>query len=281
MGVLSLSGLSQAQTTALAAGNFALVVPALLGGSPKGIQPATTFNADGTPQPVQPAFLFQYEGENKTTLESDITDHYIEDNTAIQDQIALHPIIVSTHGFIGELNDVPSGALAGVLGAARIITDKLQGVSGYAPGLSKAAQNVYNTAAQTYQTAQSIYNSAKSVLDSIQGNTATQGLQAQAYLKFKTWWQNRQLFNVQTPWEYIRNVAIQSLVATQSESTNAITDFFVTFKQITFVSSNLEPSLGSALYNAATGQVAIGAPQTGIPNPSVGSPLWLSTVGSQ
>lgn len=280
MGNLNVASIGQIQAGALAAGNLALVVPALLGGTPLGYQPIAGVNPDGSIQPVQPPFLFHYEGENKVTLESDITDHYVETNSPIEDSITLHPKLISVHGFIGELNNIPSGALSGVLAAAKTVTDKLQGVSAYAPKLSTTATSVYNQAAQAYSTFNSVVNSGSSVLDAINGNNPAQGKQAQAFLQFENWRDNRQLFNVQTPWRLYKNFAILSLTATQDEKTSMITDFLIVFKQMTFTSVNTitnisnipsipttttftQPALGSSLQNAAVAQPSLAAPTSG------------------
>ncbi len=287
---LNVAAIGQIQAGALAAGNLALIVPALLGGKPVGYQPLAGLDPDGNVQPIQPAFLFHYEGENKAVLESDITDHYIESNTPIEDMIALHPIIISVHGFIGELNDVPEAGLVGsIQSAAKTVVNKLQGVSAYAPVLSTTATNVYNQASQAYSTANSLYNSGSAIVDSIKGNTPTQGKQAQAYLQFKKWWLARQLFNVQTPWEIAHNYAIKTLTVTQTDKTNTVTEFMVEFKQMQFTSVNTVlsntnipsiPNSKNALTPAALGSSAglstlpstpsLGAGDTA----TLGSPLY-------
>ena len=55
----------------------------------------------------QRGFLFNILGEEVVTLTADATDHYVEDNSAIQDHIALKPITITLHGYIGEVNNVP------------------------------------------------------------------------------------------------------------------------------------------------------------------------------
>src|ERR1700729_4349756 len=119
----NISALSQVTTAATALSNLILVSPQ----STIGYQPQNAPLANGSPTQPPPSLLFHYEGEQVVSLQSDITDHYIEDNTALQDQIALKPEEVTTHGFIGELNDVAPPILA----AVQAIADKLTVIDAY------------------------------------------------------------------------------------------------------------------------------------------------------
>lgn len=193
-----------------------------------------------------PALLFNYEGEQTATLTSDITDHYVESNTAIQDMITLRPEVITTHGFIGELNDVAPAALE----LAQTAASKLTVISAYTPVLSTTALLAYNQAFQAYQIAKNALSSAVSAWSSLSGSGGTSvvgssGLQSssnqnqqQSYFQqFYGYWFNRTLFTVQTPWAIFQNMAIAELRAIQDESTNTITDFQVTFKMIRIAST--------------------------------------------
>jgi hypothetical protein len=216
-----------------------------------GYQPTPAATAPAS-SPLQsaappPAFVFHYEGENTATLDSDITDHYVEDNTAIQDQIGLSPVMITTQGFIGELNnilDLPSGAAGQIVATA---VSKLSPLAQYAPGLSVTAQNAYNEAFYAYQLAQSLANTAVSTWSSITGTGGesvigpnglalqpNQSKQQTAFQSFFGYWSTRTLFTVQTPWAVFENMAIKSLKAIQSHETRMITDFEITFKQMRF-----------------------------------------------
>src|SRR5271170_7629799 len=117
---MSTASLSTATTGITALSNLIVVSPQ----STTGYQPQNPPSASGVISTAQqpPAILFHYEGEQTVALESDITDHYIEDNTAIQDQIALKPVMITTHGFIGELNDVPPSFLSLLQSASQKLT---------------------------------------------------------------------------------------------------------------------------------------------------------------
>lgn len=199
-----------------------------------------------------PPLLFHYEGEQTATIESDITDHYVEDNTAIQDQIAIKPVIVTTHGFIGELNDVaPIG-----LQTLQVAANKLVSIGNYTPGLSTTALLAYNEAAFAYQTIAQAANaaiaSARSLTNFITGgssggenvisgtnitNLRGQNLQQSMFQQFFAYQVARTLFTVQTPWAVFQHMAIKSLRAIQDAETDVITDFEVSFKQIRFAST--------------------------------------------
>lgn len=240
--------------------------------------------------------MFHYEGEQTVAIESDITDHFIEDNTAIQDQIALKPEIITTHGFIGELNNIPPPGLSLLKAAA----DRLTVIGAYAPQISETALIAYNTAFLVYQTAKNVANSAVSAWSSISnlvtgdsGQTvigaqgisnvgSVQNKQQTAFQQFYGYWRNRTLFTVQTPWAVFQNMAIQRLRAIQSEETETITDFEVTFKMLRFASTQrVGGGFGiSALDGRAASQASaltdLGT-SSPVPGPSLSS--GLSSMG--
>lgn len=210
--------------------------------------------------PALPTLVFNYEGEQTVSLDSDITDHYIEDNTALQDQIALRPVTITTHGYIGELNDIGPKALQ----VAKTIANKLGAISAYTPALSASALLAYNNAFQAYQTIASAANAGISAVSSISGNGSQQVSKQQSmFQQFYGYWNARFLFTVQTPWAVFPNCAIMSLKAVQDEATNVITDFNVTFKQLQFATTQVTVN-GQGQYNAqASAQVPGGLVPTG------------------
>lgn len=281
-----LSTLSSATTSAQALSNLILVSPQ----QTVGYQPQAQPVKNGNPGQNPPAILFHYEGEQFVAIQSDITDHYIEDNTAIQDQIALRPEEITTHGFIGELNDVAPPALQIV----QQIANKLVTINAYLPEISVTAQIAYNEAFQFYQIAQAVKNSAVSTWGALTGNfgenvigtnglgtafnpatgqvTGSQNKQQVAFQQFYGYWKNRTLFTVQTPWAVFQNMAIKSLRAIQDAETRVITDFEVTFKMIRFASTStvtntLPKSYQGRLQNQASPLVNQG---TSTPIPSIG-----------
>jgi hypothetical protein len=286
----NLSALAPITTTATALSNLILVSPQ----STIGYQPQNPPNPDGTQSIAQPppAFLFHYEGEQSIALESDITDHYIEDNTALQDQIALKPPIISTHGFIGELNDIAPPALAPV----KALADKLTIISAYTPSLSVSALIAYNTAFQLYQVAQNAINSAVSSWSSINGTGGesvisgnssfpiatepNQNKQQQAFQQLFGFWQSRTLFTVQTPWAVFTDMAIKSMRPIQDAETAYITSFEMSFKQIRIAqTSTTAGTIGSNQQGRAALQ-SQGATNLGTSTPVQGPSLATSLTSS-
>ena len=228
-----ISALSQLTLAATALNNLILVTP----NKNIGIQPQ---NKEGKTTP-QESILFNYEGENTVALTSDVTDHFVEDNTAIQDQIALKPVIITTNGFIGELNDIAPPALELLKTAA----DKLVIMSGYLPQVSASAQIAYNTAKTIYDVAKATQRSAVSAWTS-QANKTKQQI---AFEQFYGYWSNRTLFTVQTPWAIFENCVIVSLRAIQSSESNSTSDFEVSFKPMRFAETVVIKNNQSGIYD--------------------------------
>lgn len=244
----SISALSSASTLIGSLTNLLLASPQ----TTQGYQPNNASGPTGLTSllPGPPSILFNYEGEQSINVSSDITDHFIENNTSIQDQIALKPITISTHGFIGELNNVPPPALALIQQAQ----NTLVAIGGYSPTLTLAAQQQYNSAFASYQLVQSATNAAISAVSSISGNSGESVIgsnnsalkplsnqnQQQTYFQLLYgYWQTRTLFTVQTPWAIFQNMAILTLNPVQGGEDRMITDFGVTFKQMNIASTSL------------------------------------------
>lgn len=187
-----------------------------------------TSNRGIQPQLVgAPKFLFNYEGENTVSLESDITDHFVENNTAIQDQIALKPEMITTNGYIGELNDVVPELVQTLKTAA----DKLVLLAALSPTISATANIAYVKALNAFNVASAVARVGVSVWNSVVNGQSKQGA---AYSQFYGYYKNRQLFTVQTPWAVFEDMAIKSIRATQDEETRMISTFEITFKKMRF-----------------------------------------------
>lgn len=226
---VNLTALSNTANAITALSNLILVSP-----EDKGYQAESYVDASGVRHDQPPAFLFNYEGEQSYILQSDITDHYVEDNTAIQDQIALRPEMITTSGFIGELNDIPPNQF---LSALKTIAEKLTVISAYTPQLSITARITYNRALFLYSIANSVLNTAEAVISQSLFGAYPQNKQQKAFQQFFQWWQNRVLFTVQTPWGTRDHMAIHTIRAIQDESTRVISNFEITFKRMNFAST--------------------------------------------
>lgn len=302
----SLASLAPITTAATALSNLVLVSPQATigyqpvanGGQNSGsVLAGLTGGLLGGAQP--PALLFHYEGEQTVSLQSDITDHYVEDNTAIQDQWALKPERITTHGFIGELNDIAPKALQ----ILKTLADKLTVIDAYTPDLSATALIAYDEAFLLYQVGANAVNSAVSAWSSINGtngenvinsrglqpgafNPATgtisnnQTKQQVAFQQFYGYWKSRTLFTVQTPWAVFQNMAIENVEAIQGEDTTMISDFKVTFKMIRTTqaadTNGLAPIISGRAGQQASGLTDLG---TSTPAPSISVGTGLSNMG--
>lgn len=283
----SLSQITTATTSVTALANLILVTPQ----STVGYQPqrqAAGVNV-AISKSYDPAILFHYEGDQSVLLESDITDHYVEDNSAINDQIALRPEIVTTHGFIGELNDVVP--IANLF--LQHLKSALTVIGVYSPDLTVAAIEAYNEAFFLYQTAANAVNAVVSAWASINGentqavidqngitDASNQNRQQIAFQRFYGYWKNRTLFTVQTPWAVFENMAIKSCRPIQDADTRMITDFEVTFKMIRFAqlgqvraSPYSYVNFDGRLFQQGSPAVDLGAQSLTTGGPSLGTQL--------
>lgn len=241
---LDISSLSNAATAATALSNLVLVTPQ----KTVGYQPQNSPSWTQDTSTPGPALLFNYEGEQSTTLTSDITDHYVEDNSALQDHIAIKPVTITTHGFVGELNDIAPS----ILEPLKIAADRLLTIGAFTPQLSVSALQVYAKAKLAYDVGKSLKNSAVSAWSSINGASnssvingsgltesanKTQTQQQVYFQQLYGYWRNRNLFTIQTPWAIFQDMAIMNLRAVQDAESRVITDFEITFKQLRFSST--------------------------------------------
>lgn len=179
-------------------------------------------------------FVFNAQGESVARLSADITDHYLEDNTAVQDQIAIRPKHITLKGYVGELvynTTSQSGQVVSQL------AEKLTEVTAFLPTLSAAAQQA--TAAATPPiTASNVINASSNIYAVVKNALGAFGStqnQQNAYNYFQSLMETKTLMGVQTPWEFMQNMAIESIIAVQDEKSIWISDFSVTLKQLRIV----------------------------------------------
>lgn len=191
------------------------------------VTPANAFGMGG--------FLFDVEGDTTVNLDAEITDHFLEDNSAIQDHIALRPKRFTLKGYVGELVDEIE---TGTLGFVQKAVKKLTVLSAILPTLSQATQQ-----AKEFLEAPSLetlkLNDLSTATDywAVAKNLANgTSKQQQAYQYFKALWEQKLLTSVQTPFEFVANMAVVSVVAVQDETTRTVSDFTIVLKQIRTVS---------------------------------------------
>ena len=184
-------------------------------------------------------FAFDIFEEHKAELQSDITDHYVEDNTAIQDQIANKPLKFTLRGFVGELVDERADPKSTV----QELTEKLTIINSYIPVVTNAAKQV-NSLIQNRKTNTTNENIDETIGTGVDLFKAYKELnppdskQAKAYNFFRALRDAKQLVGVDTPFGFVRDMAIENIIAIQGDNA-FITDFSVTLKQIRTAKSKI------------------------------------------
>ena len=192
-------------------------------------------------------FIFNAQGEATAILSTDITDHYAEDNRVVQDQIAIHPKRITLKGYVGELIYNTAGDGPSFINT---LAEKLVAITAYQPPsatqvtqIKEAVQNPLGVGfTGLLGTASNIYGLVQNTLGAF-GPTQNQ---QNAYSYFKALMQSKTLMGVQTPWEFMTNMAIESIVAIQSENSIWISDFAITLKEIRIASTSTVPQSNSS-----------------------------------
>lgn len=181
-------------------------------------------------------FVFDNDGDTTVTLQAEITDHYTEDNKSVQDHIAIKPKRVTLNGYVGELV-YRDGAGDG--SPIQKTVQKLTTIGSFLPKLSAAATQATAIIQAARNGDLSLGNvsleSVNKVLD-LWGLAKNLGpdtsKQQQAYMYFKALYEQKILCSLQTPYEFMSDMAIESIIAIQPEGTKYVSDFTITLKQI-------------------------------------------------
>lgn len=181
-------------------------------------------------------FVFDVESETNVMLSTEITDHFLEDNSTVQDHIAIKPKKVTLKNYVGELVFREDDDTETVI---QQVTQKLTILDSFLPTLSAAATQINATIQNDEASGASLKNVT---LDSVnkmtdywafaQNISPPVNKQEQAYLYFKALMEGKFLVSIQTPFEFMSNMAIESIMAEQGEGSNAIGSFTITLKQI-------------------------------------------------
>lgn len=185
-------------------------------------------------------FVFDIEDETEITLQSEITDHFTERGEAVQDHIALRPIKIRLRGYAGELVYAPP---QGLRGALEVLQDRLSVVPAYLQDytpqqlqiLQQAitkAQKVLTTVDFAFSRVKRVVGGFRSIFD---GSAPVETRLEEAYRQLWSSWETKQIFDVMTPFEFIPNVAIESVTFIQPEDTQHWADISIVLKQLRFV----------------------------------------------
>lgn len=195
-------------------------------------------------------FVFDTRTEDMAQLSADITDHYTESNRALQDHIAIKPKRITLRGFVGELvyNTPGQGNPTGLQTAVQKLTE----VSAFLPQLSAAAVQAQqaisgiDSAGPTLASLSAAVPPAANIYALVKNSIGTFGpgaRQAAAYQFFAACQSEAILMGIQTPWEFLTNMAVETIVAVSPEDSIFITDFAITFKQIRIAQSSTVATL--------------------------------------
>lgn len=192
------------------------------------VQPVNAFGLGG--------FVFDIEGDSSLTLSSDITDHYTETNIAIQDHIAIKPKRYTLTTYVGELVHRRDDSTDTV---TQNLARKLNIVNSYLPVLTNGAQQAIKLLNQKKKDIQfdGLINNAADIWGTIKNLNPPIPEQQKAYMYFRALQETKQLVSLQTPFEYLTSMAIETIVASQNEETKWVSNFSITLKQIRFAST--------------------------------------------
>lgn len=203
-------------------------------------------------------FKFHIPQTEVIKLENEITDHYVETNSPIQDHIAQKPITLTLTGLVGDyfysVNQIED-MLARVVPTLTLVKEFLPKVSAAAAAIKTIKLNPiaklkrlsnYNNPQQNGMfnlgATQTVVGSDFSAMDMFslfQQLYKLKSAQTRAYMFFECLWKSRGLITVETTWKKFNNMAVQS-ISVKRDNNADITDFSVTLKQITTVTTLVE-----------------------------------------
>lgn len=182
-------------------------------------------------------FVFDTEGESTVNLTAEITDHFVEDGATISDHIAIKPKKIILKNYVGELVYRQDDTTETDIQKA---VQKLTTVSNFLPEVTDMAQQVLEMRREGRLTLDTIenFNVSKTInrvsdfwalaKNIVSGSSRQQ----EAYMYFKAMWEQKLLVSVQTPFEFMNSMAIESVTAVQQEGSKYVSDFSITLKQI-------------------------------------------------
>ena len=211
------------------------------------VQPLQSFGIAG--------FVFDIDGDARVELNNDITDHYLEDNSAIQDHIAVKPKKITLKNYIGELVYQQSVSQNSLLTQP---VQKLTELVAFVPALTAQASQAFDLIGQQQSlssvtgslfasdanAAANIYGLVKNLL------SAQSNKQQAAYQYFKAMRDAKMMFSIQTPFEFMNNMAIENITAFQQEDSIYVSSFSITMKEIRTASTKTVMSAGSSAATA-------------------------------
>ena len=128
-----------------------------------------------------------------------------------------------------------------------------------------------NVAESVINTFNSQVTNALNIWDSVEGYSPAQNKQQQAFLYFKSLWENKVLVSLQTPFEFYKDMIIESVIAKQGEETTSLSDFTIILKEIRVAQTLVEATVKSITTTATdtSSQVATVGSKTALQKENV------------
>lgn len=196
-------------------------------------------------------FKFHVPENEQVKMQSEITDHYIDTGSAVQDHIARRPIVITVRGYQGEyyytvhpIENMISKVVP-VLALVKEFKPKLDPVTERIKKrreelaliqLSKDGKKY----TKTYEN--KILDKEFNAVDLFklfQDLYKLKSAQTRAFYFFQALWESEALFSVETRWKRYDNMGIQDITPLGDNNAD-ITDFSVSFKQISITTSKVE-----------------------------------------
>lgn len=184
-------------------------------------------------------FIFDIDGDSKITLQNNITDNFIEDNSVLNDHIATLPQSVTLTRYVGELVNRTGEDEAKTQAAA--LATNLAPIAAFLPVLVSSGKNAISDLADGNPVDTEALSSVDNLYSLFQNLNPSATAQQKAYIYFKALSDERVLVSLQTPFGYYRNMAIETIIATQGEDSQDISEFQITLKQVRFASITTVP----------------------------------------
>lgn len=179
---------------------------------------------------------FDYISDERVDVNSEITDHFTEENIYVQDHVAMKPIKLTMHGFVGDLAVTRKGLIATLSRLTGQVSSALAVVQPY---VGKYSKGTASTMGKAVTETQSALNKIGKVMDMVStisklapGIFPTKCEKAYKELKGKR--DAGFVFTVVTPFELFTDMLIETLSLTSPDNTRGWTDITVTMKQIRF-----------------------------------------------
>jgi hypothetical protein len=174
--------------------------------------------------------------ENRSVrLNSDITDYTTEDNARIQDHIALHPIVISLGGFVGEVfEEKPKN-----LKYQQAVQSKLNELGGLAPQLSAQAQEYFNKAKDLKSKAEAVLDKVDNAINFLKDIETFSESEDNENAKIKNaykvlfgLWKSKTEMTIKTDFADFSNMFIESVEFSKKGTEKYKSDISIILKQV-------------------------------------------------